>query len=167
MELDGIDIRIVKELLADARISHVSLSRKVALSRPALLARLHRLERAGIFRGFHAAVDRKLLGFPITAFITLRYAQQISSRENVRLRSLAAHPQVIELHNVAGEDCFVLKVSAQSVDDLSKLLEYLKDTRAPVTSKTTLVLSTLFEKPYPRSDGIGQAKVSPREARRS
>lgn len=156
MVLDEIDLLIVKSLLEDARMSHVDLARRVSLSRPALLARVRKLERAHIFRGFYADVGRKVLGFPITAFINLRYAQQLSSRENARIRSLAGDEQVLELHHVAGEDCFILKVCAASVEDLSGLLERVKDTREPVTSKTTLVLSTVFEKPYPRSD-IGSA----------
>ena len=171
MVLDDIDLLIVRTLLADARISHVDLARRVSLSRQALLARLQKLERAHIFRGFYADVGRKVLGFPITAFLTLRYAQQLSARENARIRSMAADVQVLELHHVAGEDCFILKVCAASVEDLSSLLERIKDTREPVTSKTTLVLSTVFEKPYPRSDG-GSAgpgrgtRTRGREARR-
>lgn len=167
MVLDETDLLIVRGLLEDARMSHVDLARRVSLSRPALLARLQKLERAHIFRGFHADVGRKVLGFPITAFINLRYARQLSSRENARIRSLAADNQVLELHHVAGEDCFILKVCAASVEDLSSLLERIKDTREPVTSKTTLVLTTVFEKPYPRADGGSVGAVRAKSRRRA
>ena len=160
MLLDDLDLQIVKCLQDDARISQVDLAKKVSLSRPALQARLQKLARAGIFRGFHAEVDRKVLGLPITAFITLRYGQQVVPGETARLRSLVANARVLELHNVAGEDCFVLKVCAGSVEDLSRLLDHIKDTREPVTSKTTVVLGTVFEKTYPRAEATPRSPAT-------
>jgi len=159
MVLDAIDHQIVATLLDDARISHVDLARRVSLSRPALLARLQKLQRAQIFRGFHADVSRATLGLPITAFINLRYAQQLTPQETARIRSLSGEARILELHHVAGEDCFILKVCAASVEDLSALLERIKDTREPLTSRTTLVLTTSFEKPYPRAAEIAAAKM--------
>ncbi|MEW6367302.1 MAG: Lrp/AsnC family transcriptional regulator [Acidobacteriota bacterium] len=153
------DLQIVKCLLEDARISQVDLAREVSLSRPALQARMQKLRRAGVFRGFHADVDRKVLGLPITAFVTLRYGQQVVPGEVSRIRGLAADRRVLELHSVAGEDCFVLKVCAGSVEDLSRLLDHIKDTREPVTSRTTVVLGTVFEKTYPKAEAVRSARA--------
>lgn len=167
MVMDKVDLQIVRSLLEDARLSHVDLARRVSLSRQALLARLKKLQRAGVFHGFHASISRKLLDLPITAFITLRYAQQMTQAEHKRLLALSGDPRILELHLTAGEDCFIAKVCAASVEDLASVLNLLKATPEPVTSRTTLVLSSLFEKPYPRSDEPAPMKKSVSRGRSS
>ena len=54
---------------------------------------------------------------------------------------------MLECHHVAGDDCYVLKVAAPSIESLEGVLRQIKQPGHPVSTRTTIVLSTLFEKP--------------------
>lgn len=69
--MDHIDRTLVALLQENARLPLSSLAKQVFLSSPAVSARLERLERSGIIRGYAAQTDPLKLGYPITAFISL------------------------------------------------------------------------------------------------
>ncbi len=66
-----------------------------------------------------------------------------------RMREMEKHPGVLECHHVAGEDCYILKVAAPDLESLQGLLRDLRgpSSQARMDTRTTIVLSTLFEKP--------------------
>jgi Lrp/AsnC family leucine-responsive transcriptional regulator len=84
---------------------------------------------------------------PITAFVAVRYSSGTEAYEESGAKALESHPNVLECHHVAGEDCFVIKVAAPTIDSLEKLIRELKGKSHGVTTRTTIVLSTVFEKP--------------------
>ena len=146
-ELDAIDLRILRLLSADGRSSYQAIADAVGLSRPAVMERVKRLEEAGFITGYGARVDRAKVGFPITAFVAVRYPDSSQVGTDPRVRALAERPGVLECHHVAGEDCYILKVAAPTVQGLEEVLRDLHEPKHPVSTKTTIVLSTLFEKP--------------------
>jgi Lrp/AsnC family leucine-responsive transcriptional regulator len=118
--LDEINCRLLKELQTDARLSIAELGRRVNLSPPAVADRVQRLERAGVITGYHAVVDPQALGYPIAAFVRIRP----TTRQLHRIPELARDvPEVVECHRVTGEDCFVLKLHLQAMDDLEEILD--------------------------------------------
>lgn len=144
---DAISRRILQILAADGRASYQAIADEVGLSRPAVMERVKRLEEAGYIQGYAARLDRARLGFPVTAFVAVRYSANTDPDEDPDIRSLSTHPNVLECHHVAGEDCFILKVATPSIDGLEGLLRELRRHGQPVATRTTIVLSTLFEKP--------------------
>src|SRR5438874_11407703 len=148
-ELDAVDRKILRLLATDGRSSYQALADDVGLSRPAVMERVKRLEEAGYITGYGARVDRVKAGFPVTAFVAVRYANSAYVGDEPRMRELEKHPGVLECHHVAGEDCYILKVAAP---DLESLQGVLRDLRGPsaktqMSTRTTIVLSTVFEKP--------------------
>ena len=147
---NGLDLtsrRILQILGTDGRTSYQAIADEVGLSRPAVMERVKRLEESGYITGYVARLDRTRLGFPITAFVAVRYGAGTDQYEDSGVKALEAHPNVLECHHVAGEDCLILKVAAPTIDSLEKLLRELKVHGQPVTTRTTIVLSTAFEKP--------------------
>lgn len=71
--LDATDRHILQLLSADARSSYQAVADEVGLSRPAVMERVKRLEEAGYITGYGAHLDRGKLGFPVTAFVAVRY----------------------------------------------------------------------------------------------
>src|SRR6266702_8786415 len=71
VELDHIAWKIVEELQEDARISWAELGRRVGLTTPAVAERVHRLQKLGVIRGFHADISLERLGMPILIFVRL------------------------------------------------------------------------------------------------
>lgn len=147
-ELDAVDRKILRLLATDGRSSYQALADEVGLSRPAVMERVKRLEEAGYITGYGARIDRAKSGFPVTAFIAVRYNADYVGDEP-RMRALERHPGVLECHHVAGEDCYILKVAAPDLEHLQRLLGDLRGpSPSPVLStRTTIVLGTVFEKP--------------------
>ncbi len=145
--LDATSRRILQILATDGRASYQAIADEVGLSRPAVMERVKRMEESGYIQGYVARLDRARLGHPITAFIAVRYGSATDAQEEPGVHALAAHPNVLECHHVAGEDCYILKVAAPAIDSLAGLLKELRQLGQPVTTRTTIVLSTVFEKP--------------------
>lgn len=145
--IDEIDRQIVMLLQDDARLSNSALAEAVGLTISTVHERVKKLEKKGIIKGYVAIVDAEALGKPIMAFIRLVVAatsgNYLESKDSIMSVCLA-EPDVLEFHNVAGEDCFILKVRAASPKALEKLIERIRGhAHAHISSSiTTIVLST-------------------------
>ena len=144
--LDHTSRRILQLLAADGRASYQALADEVRLSRPAVMERVRRLEEAGFITGYHARLERSKCGYPVTAFVAIRYPVSEHAGDEPQIQALAANPHVLECHHVAGDDCYVLKVAAPSIESLEGVLREIKRPGRPVSTRTTIVLSTVFEK---------------------
>jgi len=137
--LDGIDRQLLDMLQRDGRRSFADLGRQVGLSAPAAADRVKRLEAAGILRGFRAVLDRAALGWALTAFVRIR---AFAGKDTLIEARAAATPEILECHEIAGEDSYLLKVAARDVAHLDRVITAL----APLGStRSTLVLSTKVE----------------------
>jgi Lrp/AsnC family leucine-responsive transcriptional regulator len=145
--VDPVSRNILRLLAADGRASYQAIADEVGLSRPAVMERVKRLEETGYIQGYHARLDRAKVGFPITAFVAVRYPASDHQGEEPGIQRLEANPNVLECHHVAGEDCYMLKVAAPSIESLETVLRELKQPGQPVSTRTTIVLSSVFEKP--------------------
>jgi Lrp/AsnC family leucine-responsive transcriptional regulator len=145
--LDHTSRRILQLLVADGRASYQAIADEVGLSRPAVMERVKRLEEAGFIGGYHARLDRSKCGLPVTAFVAIRYPVAEHAGDDPKIQALVANPHVLECHHVAGDDCYVLKVAAPSLESLEGVLREIKKPGHPVSTRTTIVLSTVFEKP--------------------
>ncbi len=89
-QIDSTDWKILEELQEDARLTYSELGRRVQLSQPAVSERVRRLEEAGIIEGYHATVNRELLGRPITAFMRMRviHPQECQFTEMIQTMSI-------------------------------------------------------------------------------
>ena len=140
--IDNIDREILNIIQKDARISNAEIARQVELAPSAVLERVRKLEERGVIRGYSADIDPKVLGFGLTAIIAIRTSE---CGEGVG-EQLAAIPEVQEVHEVAGEDCFYIKVRTQDTESLGALLrERLKAIPNVVFTRTTVVLKTFKE----------------------
>jgi Lrp/AsnC family leucine-responsive transcriptional regulator len=106
--LDPIGWRILAELQDDARIHFSELGRRVGLSTPAVIERVHRMEEAGIITGYRVEIDRQKVGRPVCAFIRVRVGGDIDYTRHCPGPRDARGLQ--ECHHIAGEDTFLLKV---------------------------------------------------------
>ncbi|HTY06088.1 MAG TPA: Lrp/AsnC family transcriptional regulator [Gemmatimonadales bacterium] len=145
--LDAVDRRLLALLAENGRASYQGLADDVGLSRPAVMERVKRLETAGIITGYSARLDRAKAGVPITAFVAVRYGSSGYVGDEPRMRALVKHPGVLECHHVAGDDCYILKVAAKDLEGIQAILRTLAGSPKQLNTKTTIVLSTLFEKP--------------------
>jgi Lrp/AsnC family leucine-responsive transcriptional regulator len=158
VELDELDLRIVDLLLRDARTPAAQIAEQIGLSRPAVADRLDKLERQGVIRGTTAVIDPAAIGRSITAFVAARGAT-LSSTGWKKFRELMQRDEVLEVHAVAGDDCFLLKVRAESIGGLNTFVQQLSAAPMSFSTRTTIVMETHCEK-------IGGIDLGQRESAR-
>jgi Lrp/AsnC family leucine-responsive transcriptional regulator len=140
--IDKKDRQILNMLQSDGRASLAVLGRRAGLAPSAVHHRLKRLQAQGCVRGFVALLDPARLGFTVTALVTVRTGESPSSRDVGA--ALTAIDQVLEVHDVAGEACYVLKVLARDIHDLKQVVrERIGVIRGVQRTSTTVVLETL------------------------
>jgi len=143
-ELDELDVRLLDALQRNARSTYAELGQIVGLKPPAVHERVKRLESRGYVRGYGARLDGRLLGLELVAFIGCYSTPDANYDELVA--DLAALPEVCEVHSVAGEESFIIKTVTRSTAHLDDLLGRLKRIVGVARTKTTVVLSTPFER---------------------
>lgn len=115
-ELDGGDIRILRALQADGRLSNQDLADKVGMSTSPCWRRVRRLEETGVIRGYQAVIDRRALGLGVLAFIRVTIDSH-SRDEALRFEEeVLALDAVIACWSIAGEADFLLQVVATDLD---------------------------------------------------
>ncbi|HZG28898.1 MAG TPA: Lrp/AsnC family transcriptional regulator [Ensifer sp.] len=114
-ELDAIDIRILRELQADGRITNVELASRAGISAPPCLRRVRRLEDTGIIEGYRAILNGPKLGMDLTAFCMVGLKHQ--SEANLKSFSAATFkwPLVRQAWMVSGESDFLLQCVAENL----------------------------------------------------
>jgi Lrp/AsnC family leucine-responsive transcriptional regulator len=123
-ELDRISWKIIEELQHNARISWAELGRRVGLTTPAVAERVHRLEKLGVIRGFHADISLERLGMPILIFVRLSMSGPESLVRTFQ-QQVKAWEEVLECHRVTGSDSFIVKASVVSMEHLERFLDKL------------------------------------------
>jgi len=140
LRLDAIDLKILKELQDDGRVTNVELSQRVGVSPPPCLRRVRALELAGYIKGYRALLDEKLLGFEVTVFAMVHLSSQAEADLEAFEEFVRKEPLVRECWMLSGEIDFVLKCVAP---DLKKLQGFVAElTAAPHVRnvKTSLTL---------------------------
>jgi Lrp/AsnC family leucine-responsive transcriptional regulator len=144
VSLDAIDLHLLKGLQMNARTSHADLARELDMAPSAILERVRKLEARGLLAGYEARVAPQAVGLGLTAFIFVRAAEHPFTGKTGR--ALAAIPEVQEVHNVAGEDCYLVKLRAQDTDHLTRILrDHISPIRGISGTRTTIVLETVKE----------------------
>jgi Lrp/AsnC family leucine-responsive transcriptional regulator len=140
---DDTDRQIAAALVVDGRATLKSLAETSGLSVSAVQARVRRLEATGVITGYTALLDAEALGLPLAAIIAITPLDP--ALEYDIPERLAALTEIESCHSVAGEDSFVLFVRVASPTALEELIREIRR-RASVSTRTTVVLQTFFER---------------------
>jgi Lrp/AsnC family leucine-responsive transcriptional regulator len=141
-ELDRIDRRIIACLLQDADLSNVELADRVGLTAAPLSRRLARLYAAGVIRQ-RIVIDPSRVGLGLQAFVEItldRTTPQVGERFIAHVGKLA---EVVEIHAVAGDFDFLLKISVRDMADFKRLIWQEFDRLAEIkTIRSTMVFDS-------------------------
>jgi Lrp/AsnC family transcriptional regulator, leucine-responsive regulatory protein len=142
--LDDIDLVILDMLQSNARVTQADMAKAVGLAPSAVLERLRKLEARGVIQEYAARVDPRVVDLGLLAFVAVRSSEH--GPEMPLAVALSEIPEVLELHHVAGDDCYLLKVRARDAEHLGQLLRTRISSMPAVTStRTTIVLETVKE----------------------
>lgn len=124
-ELDAIDMKILREMQNEGRITNVELSERVGISAPPCLRRVRKLEEAGVIRRYRAILNSQALGFDLVAFCMVGLVHQ----SEANLKEFAAMTDswsiVREAWMVSGETDFLLHCVTR---DLASFQNFVIDT---------------------------------------
>lgn len=142
--IDDIDRQLLNYLQTEARITNAELARRVGMVPSGVLERVKKLEERGLLRGYEARVDARKLGYGLVAFTFVKSDDPVGGVESAQV--LAAIPEVQEVHHIAGEDCYLIKIRTSDVEALGKLLrEKIGVIPSIRSTRTTIVMETLKE----------------------
>ncbi len=145
--IDAIDLELLRMLQVNARTSQADMARSIGLAPSAVLERLRKLEARGVVAGYAALLEPRSVNLGQLAFVAVRVSGTGPQEEQAGAR-LAAVPEVLEVHHVAGEDCYLLKVRTRDAQHLGTLLrQRLGRIPGVVSTRTTVVLETVKETP--------------------
>jgi Lrp/AsnC family leucine-responsive transcriptional regulator len=159
--LNHTDRQILVLLQDNARISQADIARQVGLAPSAVLERLRKLESRGVVRQYVALLDPRVVDQRLLAFVAVRTTDRPG--EQRAGEALAAIPEVLEAHHVAGEDCLLLKIRARNPEHLSQILrDRLGCVPGVNSTRTTIVLETIKESTHlPLADPATAAEATP------
>lgn len=141
---DDIDLKILAMLQEDARVSNAEIARRLGMAPSAVLERVRKLESRGAIISYETRVNPRAVNASMLAFIFVR-SENICGDLAIGA-ALAAIPECQEVHNVAGEDCFLVKARVADPESLGRLLrERIGAISGVRSTRSTIVLETLKE----------------------
>ncbi len=129
MNLDAIDIRILRELQEDASLSNVELARKVHLSPSPCLARVKALRASGLIRRYVALLDPARLGLHLNVFISISLKEQTRPSLEAFEAKIAARDEVMECYLMTGDADYLIRVA---VPDMAALERFILEQLSPM-----------------------------------
>lgn len=140
--IDEKDQAILDILQRNARASNASIARQVDMAPSAVHDRVRKLEDRGVIRGYHADIDPCAVDRPLLAYVFVRTDERAC--EVAAGEALAAIPEVLAVHHVAGEDCYMVEVRMKSPGRLARLLrESFGAIESVSSTRTTVVLESI------------------------
>lgn len=129
--LDDVNRWILAELVENPRIAMSALGRIVEMSAPAVTERVQRLEQTGVITGYTVTLDPEALGYSVTAFTRIK---PTPGQVPKIIQIVETIPEISECHRITGEDCFLMKIHAHSIQDIERVLDQVALFGQTVTS---------------------------------
>ena len=139
--MDNIDIKIVQCLTKDARMNASQISNIVNLSVSAVIERMKKLENSGLIRGYTALIDERLAGFDVQAMISVRLEHPKYNHSFAK--QMQDHSRVMECFYITGDFDYIARVSAGSTEELTKVLNDIKQIPGVSLTRTYVVLDNI------------------------
>lgn len=116
--LDGVDRRILGQLIGDGRVPNNALAARVGIAASTALARVRSLVERGVIRGFTAEVDPAAVGRPVQAIVALRLRTHDAKHVMGFAARVAQLPEVIQTFHVSGTEDFLVHVAVPDPEQL-------------------------------------------------
>lgn len=140
------DKKILSLLLDDASMSKADIARHVGLAPSAISERVRRLESDGVIQGYEVRLNPDALGKSLLAFVFVTDVKPSLGFDTAA--ALSDVKGLEELHKIAGDDCYMLKIRASGTDELNEIIETQINPIQSVTRvRTTIVLNAVAERP--------------------
>jgi len=144
ISLDQIDLQIIRIMQDNARTNNADIARELGMAPSAILERVKKLEQKEVILQYNARINPVALDQKMLSFIFIK-TQDIIGVQKVGIL-LAEIPEVLEVHDIAGEDGYLIKVRT---NDSAGLVDLMRNTLSKIegiiSTRTTIVLETVKE----------------------
>ena len=155
---DNVDSQILEILQENARTSNAEIARRLNMAASAIFERIRKLEERGIIEGYTVRLNPLAMGLGLLAYVFVR--SDDGGQRSPTGRMLAEIPEVLEVHAVAGEDCYVVKVRVANTESLYRLLQdKFRGIASVGGTRTTIVLHTVKESSLLRIEKQGELET--------
>ncbi len=155
--IDETSMKILKILQEKARIPNVEVSRQIGLAPSAILERIRKMEKQGIIDGYEVRLNPERFCGSQIAFVHVGVDVSLDAECNVG-RQLAEIEEIQEVHYIAGDDGYLIKVRTRDTRQLGQLLrQKVLAISGVTTTRTATVLDTHKETakiPIKREQGV-------------
>jgi len=143
-KLDKIDLKILKILQENSKITNLNLSKKIGLSPAPTLERVKKLENSGLIQSYHAQVDAKKLGLNVKTFVLVSLSWPKENALQHFLERIQEIDEITECYIITGEADFLLKIVCKDIPAYEELLiKKLSQIEEIEGLKTLMTLSTV------------------------
>src|SRR6266545_5942043 len=153
VQLDVLDAKLLALLDAAPRIGVLELSRRLAVARGTVQARLDKLIARGAIKGFGPDVAPEAIGFGVTSFVTLEISQRYG--HTAVAEHLADIPEVLEAYTITGAGDVLCRIVARSNADLQRVIDQIVGYDGIVRASTIIALAEQI--PYRTLPLVGSA----------
>lgn len=121
-KLDAVDVRILNELQADAKVTNAELAARVHLSASPCLARVRSLEERGVIDRYVTLLDPRAIGLNVSVFIQIRLEKQTNDALEIFETAIMERPEVMECYLMSGDSDYLLRVVVEDIQALERLI---------------------------------------------
>jgi DNA-binding Lrp family transcriptional regulator len=147
-KLDRIDLKILKILQENSKITNLEISKRIGLSPAPTLERVKKLEQNKVVVSYHAKINPMKLGLNVKTFVLVDLAWHKENAFENFIRKINTIPEVVESYIVTGEADFMLKILCRDIPAYEQLLfKKLSQIEEIERMKTLMTLSTVKESP--------------------
>ena len=143
-KLDKIDLKILRILQDNSKITNLDLSKKIGLSPAPTLERVKKLEQSLIIESYHAKVNPQSIGLNVKTFVQVSLAWQKENALNNFLEKIKQIDEIVECYIITGEADFLMKIVCRDIPTYEQLLfKTLSQIEEIERLKTLMTLSTV------------------------
>ncbi|MFC1751795.1 Lrp/AsnC family transcriptional regulator [Thermoproteota archaeon] len=141
--MDEINQKILTMLQENAKTTYAELAKATGMAPSGVMDRIRRLERRGYIAGYTTILKPSKLNLNLLAFVAVKTPNNWSDNA---AKAMAALPNVLEVHEITGEDAYLLKIRSTGTEHLSYIIKnQLGAIEEVVSTQSTIVLNSLKE----------------------
>ena len=148
MKIDTTDLKILKEVQKNSKITNVELSKKIGLSPAPTLGRVQKLEKGGYIKSYHAAVNAPLLGLGFTALIQVSLTRQVKNAISNFINQINKIDEIVECYQLAGDFDYQLKIIVKDIPAFDYLISEKLSLIEEIGQMQTLVVLSQKKKSF-------------------
>ncbi len=157
MQIDNVDLQILKLLQEDGKMTNVALAKEIGISPPPTLERVKKLEKSGVIRKYVALVEPEKVGISMHTFVEIKLIKHTKEAVSDFFNAVGKMDEIMECHHVTGDADFLLKIAVKDIPAFEDLVLH-SITELPYIGniKTMVVLSTIKNETAYNLEGVNK-----------